>query len=81
MAEFENENVIVGDYAWSANATIRDGCSGAYCRCGRVLYIKTPKIKSFHSIKCPECGFCLNLFCGLEGEKLGTGDLRGYGNE
>ena len=78
MAEFENENVIVGDYAWSANATIRDRCSGAYCRCGRVLYIKTPKIKSFYSIECSECGFCLNLFCGLEGGKLGMDDLRSY---
>lgn len=78
MAEFENENVIVDDYAWSANTTIREGYSGAYCRCGRVLYIKTPKIKSFHSIKCPECGFCLNLFCGLEGGKLGMDDLRSY---
>ena len=76
MAEFENENVIVGDYAWSKSIAGRPGCSIAECQCGRILYIKTPKIKSFHSIKCPECGFVMNLFCGLEGEKLGMNDLR-----
>lgn len=76
MAEFENENVIVGDYAWSKSIAGRPGCSIAECQCGRILYIKTPKIKSFHSIKCPECGFVMNLFCGLEGEKLGMNELR-----
>lgn len=80
MAEFENENVIVGDYAWLPNAVERPGCSGAYCQCGRVLYIKTPRFKSVHSIKCPNCGFVINLFCGSEGEKRGMDDLRCYGN-
>lgn len=55
---------------------MRDGYSGAYCRCGRVLYIKTPQNKAFHSIKCPECGFVVNLFCGLKGEKFSEkGDI------
>ena len=76
MAEFENENVIVGDYAWSKSIAGRPGCSIAECQCGRILYIKTPKIKSFHSIKYPECGFVMNLFCGLEGKKLGMNELR-----
>ena len=76
MAEFENENVIVGNYAWFPNIEDRPGYSIAEYQCGHILYIKTPKIKSFHSIKCPECGFVMNLFCGLEGKKLGMNDLR-----
>ena len=47
-----------------------DGYSGAYCQCGNVLYIKTPKIKMFYPIKCPDCGFVVNLFCGKHGNKI-----------
>ena len=47
-----------------------DGYSGAYCQCGNVLYIKTPEIKMFYPIKCPDCGFIVNLFCGKHGNKI-----------
>jgi hypothetical protein len=53
-----------------------EGYSGAFCKCGHVLHIKTPKIKGWYPIKCPVCGFVANLFCGEEGEKLGMEGLR-----
>ena len=38
--------------------------------------IKTPKIKTWHQIKCPKCGFVINLFCGEEGELLTMNHIR-----
>lgn len=43
---------------------IIDGYSGAFCECGHVLHIKTPRRKAFHSIKCPICGYIVKLYCG-----------------
>ena len=40
--------------------------SGAYCKCGTNLYIKTPQEKDWYPIKCPLCGFVVNLYCGKE---------------
>lgn len=54
-----------------------DGYSSAYCQCGNALYIKTPEIKSFHPIECPDCGFVVNLFCGKYGNKINSDFLRG----
>lgn len=48
---------------------IDEGYSGAICVCGHDLFIKTPKIKKFHQIKCPNCGFIISLYCGKDGEK------------
>lgn len=77
MAEFENENVMLGEDICDSREW--DGYSAAECKCGYTLYIKTPKIKAFHSIKCLNCGFVVNLFCGSEGEKLGMCDIRSLG--
>ena len=43
---------------------LMEGNEGAFCKCGRELQIKRPKIKTWHKIKCPKCGFIINLFCG-----------------
>lgn len=51
------------------NLETLEGYSGAFCECGSVLHIKTPRIKKFHAIKCPNCGFIVNLFCGEELER------------
>lgn len=64
---YEGNDVVVQE-PWD-NRLI-EGYDGAYCRCGSVLQIKRPKIKTWHSIKCPECGFIVKLFCGEEGEPL-----------
>lgn len=40
------------------------GYSGAFCKCGNTLYIKTPKHKGWHNIECPHCKFVVQLFCG-----------------
>lgn len=82
MAEYENENVIVGAKGWDAKGLMEDAkkynqkeYAAAICECLNTLYIKQPKNKGFHSIKCPECGFEINLFCGLDGEKAKMSDL------
>ena len=54
---------------------IIEGYSGAYCECGRVLHIKTPRQKAFHAIECPVCGFVVNLFCGKEGKPASMDDI------
>lgn len=77
MAEFENENVMLGEDIGDFRE--RNGYSAGECKCGYTLYIKRPKIKAFHSIKCPNCGFVVNLFCGSEGEKLGMHDICSLG--
>lgn len=71
MAEFYGNEVLArtpGDIK-----TI-EGYSGAFCECGCILHIKTPKQKAFHSIQCPVCGFVVNLYCGEEGESEYLGD-------
>lgn len=40
-----------------------NGYSGAYCKCGHVLNIKTPRQKGYNAIKCPICGNIVTLFC------------------
>lgn len=69
---YEGDDVIVDD-PWHP---LMEGYEGAFCECGRVLMIKRPKVKTWYAIKCPKCGFIVNLFCGEEGEKLSMGDIR-----
>lgn len=64
---YEGDDVICKE-PW--NCRIIDGYSGAFCECGHVLHIKTPRRKAFHPIKCPICGRIVNLFCGEIGETL-----------
>ena len=71
---YEGEDVLVKN-PWEINSI--DGYSGAFCECGHVLHIKTPKVKSWYRIKCPKCGFIVQLFCGEEGNKLSMDDIRG----
>lgn len=70
---YEGDDVIVKK-PWEL--AIIEGYSGGICECGSVLHIKTPKIKMFHSIKCPNCGFIIQLFCGEEGKLVGMDELR-----
>ena len=64
---YEGDNVVVRP-PWDIREI--EGYSGAFCKCGHVLHIKTPKTKGYRTIKCPECGFVISLFCGDYGEKL-----------
>lgn len=50
-----------------------DGYSGAFCPCGNTLYIRTPEIKNFYSIECPNCGFVVTIFCGKHVNKIDSG--------
>lgn len=80
-AEFEGSDVIAVD-PWAPINELQKYSdpkeySAAICQCPTNLYIKTPAIKTWHTIKCPRCGFIVNLFCGLEGDKMGTDELRG----
>ena len=43
-----------------------NGYSGAFCPCGSVLHIKTPRRKDMYSIECPKCGYVVGLYCGKE---------------
>lgn len=70
---YEGEDVIIKE-PWELEEI--EGYSGAFCKCGAVLHIKTPKIKKFHSIKCPRCNFIINLFCGEEGEDASMDMIR-----
>lgn len=70
---YEGDDVICKE-PWDYR--IIDGYSGAFCECGHVLHIKTPRRKAFHAIKCPICGQIVNLFCGEEGKNLSTDDIR-----
>ena len=63
---YEGADVLVAE-PWDIYE--KDGYSSAFCKCGHVLHIKTPKIKRFHAIKCPICGFVVNLYCGENGKK------------
>lgn len=64
---YEGDDVICKE-PWDIREM--EGYSGAFCKCGHVLHIKTPKRKDWHEIKCPKCGFVVNLFCGEIGEAL-----------
>ena len=70
---YEGDDVIVKE-PWDIKTI--EGYSAAFCKCGHVLHIKTPKIKTWHQIKCPKCGFVINLFCGEEGELLTMNHIR-----
>lgn len=70
---YEGDNVVVRP-PWDMREI--EGYSGAFCKCGSVLHIKTPKIKKWHSIKCPKCGFGVQLFCGENGVKIGMDYFR-----
>lgn len=72
---YEGDNVVVRP-PWDPR--IIEGYEGAFCKCGCVLHIKTPKIKNWHPIKCPECGHVLNLFCGKNGVKIGMDEIRAF---
>lgn len=61
---YEGDDVLVKE-PWDTR--IIEGYCGAFCECGHVLHIKTPRRKKFHAIKCPKCERVVNLFCG---EKL-----------
>ena len=41
-----------------------EGYTTAYCDCGELLRMKTPKILDIYSIKCPKCGAKVYLYCG-----------------
>ena len=59
----DDYEVVVGmNYPWECKLIERNEV--AFCKCGRVLQIKRPKIKTWHKIKCPKCGFIINIFCG-----------------
>lgn len=76
---YEGDDVIVR-WPWE-QLEMPDGYSidsAAVCKCGVILHIKMPKIKTWHPIKCPRCGFIVNLFCGEEGEKLSMADIRAF---
>lgn len=70
---YEGDDVICKE-PWDPR--IIEGHSGAFCECGHVLHIKTPRRKNWHSIKCPMCGHIVNLYCGEEGEQLSMDDVR-----
>ena len=73
---YEGDNIVVRP-PWDIREI--EGYSGAFCECGHVLHIKTPKTKGYRTIKCPKCGFVISLFCGEFGEKAGMSDI-GYSN-
>ena len=56
------EVVVAMNYPWECE--LMEGNEGAFCKCGRVLQFKRPKIKTWHKIKCSKCGFIINIFCG-----------------
>lgn len=56
------EAVVSADYPWKTS--VKDGNEGVFCNCGRMLQIKRPKTKTWHKVKCPECGFVINVYCG-----------------
>lgn len=62
---YKDDDVIVRE-PWDIREI--EGYSGAFCKCGRVLHIKTPGLQQWCAIKCPKCGFVVNLFCGKIGE-------------
>ena len=70
---YEGDDVICKK-PWELN--IIEGYSAAFCECGHVLHIKTPKQKAFHAIKCPVCNHVVELFCG-EGGIDSNADERG----
>lgn len=73
VTEFAGEDVICKE-PWDFR--IIEGYSGAFCECGHVLHIKTPKRKDFYPIECPKCGHVVRLYCGEEGEPASMNDLR-----
>lgn len=75
MKIYKGEEVIVRP---PGDIRIIEGYEGVYCKCGNTLHIKTPEIKAWHPIECPECGHIVNLFCGKKGEKLGSDYLRSF---
>lgn len=70
---YEGNDVLVKK-PWELD--IIEGYSGAFCECGHVLHIKTPRRKAFHAIKCPICEHIVSLYCGEEGEQLSMDDIR-----
>ena len=42
----------------------KEGYSSAFCQCGRILRIKTPRYRRFYDLKCPICGFTVKLYTG-----------------
>lgn len=75
MKIYEGDEVLVRP-PW--NLERLEGYEGAICKCEYILYIKTPKIKTFHRIKCPRCGHVVSLFCGEVGKKVCMDVLRIY---
>ena len=61
--KYEGDDVVIRE---PYELGIIEGCTGAFCECGAVLHIKTPKIKNFYHIKCPRCGFTVGIYCGEE---------------
>lgn len=58
---YKDDDVIVRE-PWDISEI--EGYSGAFCKCGHVLHIKTPELTQWCAIECPKCGFVVNLFCG-----------------
>ena len=47
---------------------IIEGWRGAYCECGRTIYMPAPSQDGWYTIICPECGFSTLLFCRKKGK-------------
>lgn len=64
---YDGEDVICKE-PWDTREI--DGYSGAFCKCGHVLHIKTPKQKAWHVIKCPICGYYVRIYCGEKEDRI-----------
>lgn len=62
LVDNKPEEIIARKYS----ITEIPGYSSAFCKCGFTLSIKEPDNKGFHTIKCPECGKEIQLFCGRD---------------
>lgn len=63
IKEYKDDDVFVAE---PGDIREKPGYSGAFCKCGCTLHIKTPQKKDFYTIKCPNCSATICLFCGLE---------------
>jgi len=70
---YEGDDVVVR-LPW--DQLVMEGHSAAFCECGYVLHIETPAIKNWYTIKCPKCGFVIQLYCGKEGKHLDMAMVR-----
>lgn len=70
LVDDKQEEIIVrSSYTYYGMLNIPE-YSAAFCGCGTTLYIKTPNNKGWHTIKCPECGKEIQLFCGRDENRI-----------